>query len=154
MNECKIVAFLQNPWFPDGTAPEVIDRYRSEQQFHQRLLARTMSGNRLMVAFGEFWFKRIWWDNANPEHSRRPGITTEYDIRHIERVIKEQEPHLILTFGTQARDGVSKSVASITTKVMSCHHPNARFRGQQDLDQFAEDVRAWALNWERTHVDD
>ncbi len=62
-----VVAFLQNPWFPPGTRKGVVDRYTLDQDFHKRLLANTMSGRRLLQAFGQEDFKKIWWDNVSPE---------------------------------------------------------------------------------------
>lgn len=140
----KIVAFMQNPWFRLDTPKEAIDRYRTDQEFHRRLLGETMSGNRLRIAFGEHWFKEIWWDNANPKHSDVASGMMDPDIAHIERVIKEQEPNLIITFGAQAKKGVERSVAAISIKCMHCLHPNARFFSQSSLDKFANDVIQYA----------
>jgi len=150
----NIVAFLQNPGFKPGTPMTIVDKYKSQQQFHRELLETTMSGARLKVAFGEYWFNRIWWDNANPNIPTYGMERLDPDILHIEKVIADQKPKLVLTFGKQAERGVSSSIAAIALKVMSCHHPNARFRTQSDLDQFAQDVIQYVIVKEQQEVRD
>jgi hypothetical protein len=144
----KIVAFLQNPWFPPGTKKEHVDKYTTDQRFHRRLLANTMSGRRLLEAFGEDTFKEIWWDNVSPDPAWTSAGVTSTVMAHVERVLREQDPDLILVFGLQAKQAVSRSVGSIKRKVMACHHPNARFKTQEDLNKFALDVRIWRLEQE------
>lgn len=145
----KIVAFLQNPWFPPGTKKEHIDRYNTDQAFHQRLLRNTMSGQRLMQAFGEHMFKRIWWDNVSPEAADEAKGITPADMAHIERVIDEQGPDLVLCFGKSAKEAIDRSAGSITRKIMYCHHPNARYKTQDELNAFAHEVWDYCLVHDR-----
>lgn len=145
----KILAFLQNPWFPPGTKKEHIDRYTTDQEFHQRLLSRTMSGQRLLNAFGAGMFARIWWDNVSPEAAEEASGKTEIDMRHVEKVIDEQSPDLILCFGKPAQEAVDKAAGAITRKILYCHHPNARYKTQDDLNKFAQEVWDYCLLHDR-----
>lgn len=139
----KIVAFLQSPSqtiFPEDTPAHILDKYRDDQEYHRRMLKQSMTGNRLYQAFGPL-YDEIVWDNVAPKD--------EVDHAHIDRVIAESEPELILTFGEVAKEAVSNSIMAIKIKTMACHHPNARFRTQNDLDEFAVQVREHILTHER-----
>lgn len=136
----KIVAFLQNPWFPAGTKPDHISLYRTDQEFHQKLLRQTMTGNRLVMSFGDELFKRIWWDNAAPSAVDHPRKRSPINMIHVESVINTQSPDLIIAFGELAKEAIDLSVEAMRKKVMYCHHPNARFKTQSDLDAFAQEV--------------
>lgn len=136
----KIVAFMQNPWFPAGTPKEKIHAYKTIQTYHQDVLKETMSGNRLIQAFGEEMFRRIWWDNVAPEAADEPKKKTPVDMKHVEAIIAVQKPDLILTFGDVAEKALKASVTTVNIHMMHCHHPNARYKMQSDLDQFAWQV--------------
>jgi hypothetical protein len=144
-----IMAFMQNPWFPYGTEKGIIDRYRTNQEFHRRLLSESMSGQRLLMAFGREWFERIWWDNVAPEAADEPRKKTPVDMKHVEAMIQIVKPDLILTFGKMAQEALDTSAGAISKKLMYCHHPNARFRTQSELDQFAQEVFDWVNLMER-----
>lgn len=139
----KILAFMQNPWFPPGTTKEIVDRYRTDQQFHQKLLRRTMSGNRLLQAFGPKMFEEIHWDNVAPNHVPEPHLKSDIEMMHVERIIKQVNPDLILTFGNLAREAVEGSLLRANRPMMHCHHPNARHKTMNDLAQFAMSVQRW-----------
>ncbi|UOF78078.1 protein (G:T/u specific DNA glycosylasE)-glycosylasE [Caudoviricetes sp.] len=139
----RIVAFMQNPWFPAGTSREKIHAYKTVQRYHQDVLKETMSGYRLIQAFGEEMFRRIYWDNVAPEPADNARGVTPVDMKHVEAIIAVNDPHLILTFGKVAEDTLKKSVASINRHMMHCHHPNARSMTQSDLDIFAWQVWDW-----------
>jgi uracil-DNA glycosylase len=139
----KIVAFMQNPWSPPGTDKRHVQLYSTNQDFHRRLLRGTMSGNRLQQAFGSL-FDTIWWDNASPEAADAPEGKTRADSDHIIRVLKEQQPDIVITFGTMAKEALIEVIGSTrhlrafkSPHLMCCHHPNARYRTQQDLNDFA-----------------
>lgn len=137
----KIVAFMQNPWFPPGTSRKTIEAYRDDQAYHRKVLARCMSGKRLMHAFQDLYWE-IYWDNANPEPADSSQGVMEPDISHILRVIETHEPDLILTFGRLPTLGVKDVMDAndIRIPLMACHHPNARGMTQYDLNQFAAKV--------------
>ena len=147
----NVVAFMQCPWFEPGTPKELVDRYTTDQQFHQRLLENTMSGRRLVQAFGHELFHEIWWDNVAPATDHAAGKMPT-DMQHVERVIRAQQADLILTFGKQAEDAIKQSLQATRIKTMACHHPNARFKFQEDLDNFAQQTREWisARTFERS----
>ena len=144
----NIVAFMQNPWFPPGTDKELIYQYKTQQEVHRKLLKETMSGYRLHQAFGEL-FDRIHWDNVAPEAVDHPKKRSPVEIAHVEKVIKTVKPNLILTFGEVAKEAIADSIAAIQIKTMACHHPNARYRFQADLDYFAQQVWDYVLLMER-----
>jgi len=135
----KIVAFMQNPWFPPGTQKRHVELYNTDQDFHRTLLANTMSGKRLKQAFKSM-FDQIYWDNVAPAAAEEACGKTDVDIEWVEKVIAQQRPDLILTFGTLAKDALAEAIVPTACRVMSCHHPNARFRTQADLDTFAGEV--------------
>ena len=138
----RVVAFMQNPWFQSDTDPAIIEMYRTNQEFHRRFLAQSMSGRRLMQAFGPL-YGEIWWDNASPDHVDEASGEQPASARHVEAVILDIRPALILTFGRVAERAVWECTAAIPIMVMDCHHPNARHKTQDDLNRFADKVRVW-----------
>lgn len=137
----KILALMQNPWFPPGTNKEHIDRYRTDQEFHRWLLARTMSGARLLQAFGPAMFAQIHWDNVAPEAAVEAAGVTDKDPDYVERLIHELRPDLIISFGRLAEEVLDGSILAVNIPYMCCHHPNARGQTQQDLADFAVEVQ-------------
>lgn len=150
MNHPTILAFMQNPWFPVGTARTHIDRYLTDQEFHRRVLAGSMSGGRLKDAFGPDMFNRIWWDNVAPEAATFAAGQMEIDFDHVERVIERVKPDLILTFGNLAERAIVSSIQAADMLYMPCHHPNARHRTSADLADFAIRVASWVDEWRVT----
>jgi hypothetical protein len=144
-----ILAFLQNPWFPNGTAKTLVSQHRTDQEFRQDLLKVTGTGWRLQSSFGEDMFRRIWWDYASPHETDHPKKRSVKNQDYVDKVIAERRPDLILTFGEEAERAVRDSVVAIKKKIMCCHHPNARYRPQADLDVFAQDVWDYVLVMER-----
>ena len=139
---------MQNPWFPPETAQRHVELYNTNQEFHRRLLAGTMSGRRLRQAFGNL-FNTIHWDNVAPAAAEEASGVTDVDMKHVERVIGEVKPQLILTFGNLAKGALDNAIRAYKIKRMDCHHPNARHKTQGDLDQFASDVQSYITSVER-----
>lgn len=139
----KIVAFLQNPWFPPGTAERHIIAYRDNQAFHRRLLEGTMSGKRLREAFEDL-YEVIHWDNTNWRPAYMASGREEPDHQHMIDVLQREKPDLVLCFGNQARDAMRalNRLANRNDPFLVCHHPNARHRTQMDLNNFAILVRS------------
>jgi hypothetical protein len=144
-----IVTFLQNPWFKPGTPRKFVRQYRDDQEFHRLILSQTMSGKRLLKAFGDLYWE-IHWDNTNwrPVYHSREKIPPCYD--HIWNVLSTSKPSLILTLGTQSRLAIIKTILMMRKEHLivydkiprlSCCHPNARGETQRTLNQFAEIVR-------------
>lgn len=142
----KIVAFLQNPWFPPRTPRHIITRYRDDQIFHRRILSMSMTGKRLVEAFGEDLYCQIHWDNTNWRAADRSTGKMVPDHLHIETVLVCEKPVLILCFGNQAREAIKSRPWS--ADILHCHHPNARGRTQEDLNRFATTVRKWIIDHE------
>jgi hypothetical protein len=145
----NITAFLQNPWFPPGTRRETIDKYTTDAEFHRRVLARSMSGQRLVMAFGRDFYDRIHWDNVAPTAAEQSAGITDVDHEHVERVISETDPHLIITFGKIAEEAL-KGRLRAEIPHYACFHPNARGRTSAELSQFAIWVAEWVDNWRIT----
>lgn len=146
----KILAFLQNPWFPPGTDAEIIRQYRNNVDYRRRVLALSMSGQRLYRAFGEA-FSLIVWDNANPEHT--PVASGKLDPNHNYMAIRimQEKPELVLTFGALPKAGLIKAYETLAPRhrplTMATKHPNARFFPQTELDIFAATVLSYLVPW-------
>lgn len=141
----KIVAFMQNPWFKPGTSIRHIKLYSESQYFHRAVLANSMSGKRLLQAFGEELYNQIWWDNANPVAATIATGKFEANYDHMIKVLIRQNPRLVIGFGQEANMAITQLL--VTEKFpgeiesLACHHPNARGKTQQDLDNFAQVVK-------------
>ncbi len=145
----KIVAFLQNPWFKPGTDERHIIAYRDDQDFHRRVLSMCMTGQRLVAAFGDL-YDQIHWDNTNWRPAFMASGREDPDYQHMLGVMKRISPDLVLCFGNQARDAmrVVTRLSNWGKEFLQCHHPNARFKTQQDLSDFADRVRRKILELE------
>lgn len=147
----NIVAFLQNPWFKEGTAERYIHMYRDDQLFHRRALAMSMSGKRLVTAFGEL-YDRIHWDNTNWRPAWYAAGIEAPDFSHITRVL-HMLPRwdAVLLFGRQAEDSVTGAIEQMPNGdrewadkfiIHTCHHPNARHKTQEHLNAFGTRIMA------------
>lgn len=154
MKHPKILAFMQNAWFPPGTERGIIERYQTDQEFHRRLLAMTMSGGRLLSAFGHDMYNQIWWDNVSPTHTETPSGLSAADMQHVELTIKTYQPDVIITFGKSAEEALDQSIMAMDIDYMCCHHPNARHKTSADLADFAIQVAEWCDTWRIKNHDD
>lgn len=142
----NIIAFLQNPWFRPETSERHIIMYRDDQDFHRKVLSMSMTGKRLMEAFGNI-YDAIHWDNTNWRPAWYAAGRVEPDYDHMTRVLHAAPRwDLILTFGKQAKLALLNIIEEMPNDswkiynkipVMSCHHPNARHMTQADLREFA-----------------
>lgn len=143
----KILAFLQNPWFRKGTSQHHIEMYRDNQDFHHRVLSLSMTGKRLVRAFGEL-YPLIHWDNTNWRPSSQASGREESDYTHMMTVLARILPDIVLAFGNQAIEAChyikSHDMMPEHIIILNCHHPNARHRTQEHLNQFAELVRKYS----------
>ena len=139
-----IVAFLQNPWFKPETDEDTIKKYREDVKFRRRLLSMSPTGERLFLSFGEEWFNKIWWDNANPKHGAHWSAKYEADIEHMAGVIALRSPILVITFGVISTRGWLRMLTvpgagnyykSITH--MRFSHPMAYGVSIKQLEEFA-----------------
>ncbi len=143
----SITAFMQNPWFPLGTDLKHIEMYTTNQEFHRRILARSMSGGRLVQAFGPELFNKIWWDNVAPVAADHSSGVTEVDNNHVAVIVEKTKPDLIITFGVIAMGAIHRCLYADGIQKMNCHHPNARHRTAAELADFAIRVQGWVDDW-------
>jgi len=145
----KIVAFLQNPWFRPGTDQRLIDLYRTNQEFHRRVLRLSATGKALYNAFGPKLYSEIHWDNANPRSGSTRDTKYPPDMVHMENVIVAQNPDVLLLFGRQAQDGIDRILHESFLKytfgyvVFRAPHPMARGSAVRHLEQIVRDLRSF-----------
>ncbi len=144
VQEYPVVAFLQNCWFRPGTNPELIRRYLTDQKFRRIILARSMSGRRLLRAFGGPDYRRIWWDNASEYVANTSPGKADASPDHMARVVQQTSPRAIVCFGQVALQGIQALQRSWIHE-LPCHyfpHPNARGLTQFQLDEFARGIKS------------
>lgn len=143
----RVVAFLQNCWFPPGTPAIITNRYLNDPKYRRVVLSRTMSGRRLVRAFG-IYYNEIWWDNASQAIGEFPQSRHPADIRHMSRVIEENAPLTVLAFGRVAADGIMELQhgRGVSLEWHFSPHPNARGITQFQLDNFAKVIIDKYLN--------
>lgn len=140
------LAFLQNTWSKD---PERVrkhierhgDKYRKRLVYYALFGSGSLTGRRLKTAFGEESIKDIVWEEASPEVGSHSGSWFPPDLPHIRRIIQEEKPDVILTFGRIAGEGLSQ-VETAGVPVISGPHPTARMK------DVAGKLREVAACWE------
>lgn len=147
----RVVAFLQNCWFPPDTPAAITSRYVSDEKYRRIVLARSMTGKRLLRAFGPK-YNEIWWDNASPQIGQSPGARFEANHEHMAEVIVNARPVAIICFGAVALDGLTyinntllgEEVYGYNDRRVVPHHaaphPNARGILQSQLNEFADKI--------------
>lgn len=139
----SIVAFLQNQWFKN---PERIRAIYAKHPAKRAYLNKSflfmgcMSGRRLKKAFGELC-DIIVWEEVSTEIGDRSSSVFPHDIKHMNAVIAEHRPEIILAFGQVAQRAM-KDVKFTDGTVIMLPHPAARGRGvQEQLDSAASTLR-------------
>jgi hypothetical protein len=133
----KIIAFLQNAWFPEKSLPAVRAAYlrRSHtSESRARLTARYLfyrcpTGKRLKAAFGDLC-GRIIWEEASPEVAGESSGVFPPDPEHIGGVLNHFKPDVVLVFGKVAEAGIA-AAAELTGNraapvILVGPHPVAR----------------------------
>lgn len=145
----KVVAFLQNCWFPPDTPRVIINRYLTDEKYRRIVLSRSMSGKRLVRAFGPY-YNEIWWDNASVNVADRPQGRFPHNITHMSSVIQAVRPLAIVCLGSVALQGIreiNNTLEGQATYAYNgercvpyhyCPHPNARGITQAQLNEFAK----------------
>lgn len=135
----KIVAFLQNPYFAEGISRADIEKYRDDPVHRARALALSMSGRRLRKAWGDvFFFDKIHWDNANPEHGKISSDMLRADLDHMRSVIQREKPDLVICYARTAEEGMRE--LGLDVEYVYCRHPNSRGVLQSYLNDFAANI--------------
>ena len=128
----KILAFLQNQWFPEPQKIQrIFDRYpdRRNDLIARFLFAGCRTGKRLISALGEELCGRIIWEESSPRLGSHASSKFPADFDHIEDAIKRFNPDVIVCFGKISGDAVReaverfRSVHGMTFPVLYAPHP-------------------------------
>lgn len=120
------IAFLQNLWVRDPERILATLRKRDEeyrrQLIKQLLFAGGLTGKRLKIAFGPL-IDQIIWEEASREIGGDSATICPPDPIHIQQVIEQLEPTVILAFGKVAQAAVLPLWAG---PLIYAPHPAAR----------------------------
>ena len=121
----KILAFQQNPWAKDADrAMRQVARYGHAwtRKFIAMYMPKRHSGRRLRATFGDL-FDLIVWDNVSPIIAGKASANPGPDLDHVRRMLKEEEPDVVLAFGRSA----TGALRGLWTGTLICGpHPAAR----------------------------
>lgn len=105
-----VLGLLQNQWARDPAAVLAM-LARWPQRRHELIrvmLARSLSGERLRAAFGD-WFAKIVWENASPCVAGESDGSFAPDTAHVNAAIVSIEPQVVIAFGVQAARAIYSS---------------------------------------------
>ena len=152
----RILALLQNQWFPDPERiPRVLAYYqekKGEEAGRHRfvrdmLFLGCLTGRRIREAFGEDMLEYFTFEEVSPKIGDHPGASFPPDIDHLTKTFKFVRPELIVAFGRIAQAGVDVLRGGSEwddPDVIICPHPAARGpRTMPDLAAAADEVRTW-----------
>lgn len=106
----KVLAILQNMWVRD---PERVRRLIAEsehgEKFRRRLIATALfggclTGRRLTAELGALR-ERIIWEESSREILGDPSAVPKPDPDHILKVVVQEKPGIVITFGKVAEEG-------------------------------------------------
>lgn len=146
----KILAFLQNQWVHEPERVQAsIERYG--EPYRRRFISFALfggcsTGRRLRSTFGDLC-DRIVWEEASPKIG---GYSASYfapDKNHICRRIDEEQPDIVLAFGSSACAAVQKALSTrldgTCIEFIQLPHPVARHTGLMPLlKTTADDLRS------------
>ena len=142
----KILAIMQNQWFRD---PEAVKRIMAKRPtWRRQLIARFLfagckSGRALKQAFGSS-IEDIVWEEASPEIGGESSSSFPADPKHLQEVLDDVQPDVVLAFGRIAERGLDGLVP--VEKLIVGPHPAARHPKVPML------LRSMALQLERRRV--
>ncbi len=107
----KVLAFLQNQWFPERSVEGVRRIFWAYPERRNELIARFLfyrcrTGKVLRHIFGDDWCDGIIWENASPEIGSKPSDAYPADVEHMYRAIMLHKPSMVLAFGRIAGNGL------------------------------------------------
>lgn len=120
-----VLAFLQNMWVRNpAEANAMIQRNPNVRRrlIKYSLFAGCLTGRRLKSALGP-WCDKIIWDELSPVIDNNPKTYHPPDVDHIQKVLSEVAPDLIICF---SRRGLPKLKPMTEIKIIDCPHPAAR----------------------------
>lgn len=136
----KILAFLQNMWVrdPQRTLAMIANsstplKLRRRMQ-HYALFAGCLTGRRLKSYLGELT-DSIIWEEASLEITTSANAKVTADLNHMRSCIVMEDPEIIVTFGTIAKEAIKSMEPPVRTIIYS-PHPAAR--NQLDQARFKE----------------
>jgi hypothetical protein len=141
VNKSMIVAFLQNLWAHDTERVKALLENRDEQYrrqiIKQLLFAGGLTGRRLRSTFGNLC-EVIVWEEASREIAGNSHMICQPEPAHIQTVIDQLKPDVVIAFGRVAGD----AVATAWPAVIRAPHPAARQAGVvEKLRQIAAQLR-------------
>lgn len=131
----KVLAFLQNQWFPAGQVEGVKRVFAAYPGRRNELIARFLffrcrTGQVLRQVFSDGWCDRIIWENASPQIADRPSGCFGYDVDHIRSAIDKHMPDIVLAFGRVASNGVLQVEAMGYNRLKVINGPHPAVRGR------------------------
>lgn len=140
----KIVAFMQNQWVKDPARLQaMIDRAPDPEERRRGFITTLLfmgcvTGRRLRTYLGRDLCGQIIWEEASREITGSASAKVTADLVHIERVISQEKPDVIITFGSIARDALRALPESVTEEVRCVASPHPAARNQLDQARFRE----------------
>ena len=152
----KVIAFLQNQWWKDpDRVRQIIEMSREPEKCRQRMLVyglmQCKTGMVLMrkikrVIGGDI-FNEIHWENSSRDFGSKSNCKFPPDIEHMQKVINEQDPDVILCFGAIAKEGLDQCTLLSDTDVLYAVHPASR--GNLDsLNHMALGIQHLKVEWD------
>ena len=116
MAEHKILAVMQNQWFKDPDRMRaILARGLAKGLKRHDFIARTLfmgcrTGLVLKQVFGVDLCRRIIWEEASPEIGDFASASFPADSVHLQKILEDINPDVVLAFGRIATDGLAPLV--------------------------------------------
>lgn len=132
----NILGLLQNTWADNSARVQAtFDRAtpKGRRAMIAYMLRQSRTGKRLVEVFGD-WFNCIEWENASRVVTGYPGSRTVADLCHVQAILDEVKPSILLVFGKLAR----VAIAGCNTNASLIIGPHPARCSQQLLAQMKE----------------
>src|SRR3990172_3724574 len=119
LNEvCDVVGVLQNAWSPSHNWDQ-----NTEHGYLQwtRALLFSMTGSRLLKCLGPDMYAKIAWHNSSNSVARKPRGAEIADPNHIQLILRQRQPTLIVAFGQIAERAVNYALWPAHKTIVVCH---------------------------------
>ena len=116
MADYRILAVMQNQWFKDPVRMRaILDRGLARGGKRHDFVARTLfmgcrTGLVLQQIFGIDLCRKIIWEEASPEMGGHASSAFPADDVHLQKVLVDINPDVVLAFGKIASDGLTPLV--------------------------------------------